>query len=139
VLSEMGAVKNPDLKKSAVIFVRRYYFAAITGLYKNANIGQSVSYLVPERHLLDCISKICVVVSIIVRRQLDDLFALPAVLVASDYVKAAFFPLIGSRSQFGEHLPDYLWFRLDVDCQPVVMDHGCSVCLRLASRQHKIF
>jgi len=127
VLSEMGAVKNPDVKKTAVKFVRRDYFAAINGFYNKANIGQSDSYLVPERHLLDCISKNCDVVSIIVKRMLGDLFALPAAHVVTDYVKAAFFSLNRSNSQFGERLPNCLWFGLGVDCLPVEMDHGCSV------------
>jgi hypothetical protein len=139
VLSEMGAIKNPDLNISAVKYVRKYHLPAITCLYKTANIGQTDNCPAQERHICVRISKIRDAASLIVKRMLSGLSAFPTAFIAYDYITAAFSPLYKFRSKFGEYLPNCPWFRSDVNCLPVVLDEGRLVCLRGTSRQLRTY
>jgi hypothetical protein len=132
----MGAIEYSDLHASAVQLVRVNYFAAITAPWQKAGFGLSKSFLAPKPHYFVSTPNIFGLAGIFFKRQLRDLFANPVTRVAYDSSRGAAIPQYQLRFQFGELRSAC---RLDAECQPAVLGHGCSGSLRGASRRTSNF
>jgi hypothetical protein len=135
----MGAIEYSDLHASAAQTVCINHFAAITAPWKKAGFGRSEGFLAPEPHYFVFKPDIFGLAGIFFKRQLRDLFACPVTRAACDPSRGAAIPRYRFRFQFGEFRTACLWHRLDADCLPVALGHGCSGSLRGTSRRTSNF